>query len=133
MVVILTKHAFLFLADIEMAQVIYCIQLACDILFATVLDENKPHSLLGICRSGKVSERNGRKLSLGMGWGQGPAETPSFLSPGAVYLCLPLCPVPASLPASFQPLPLPTCASAGRPESCSVDSYSSGMTGDPNI
>ncbi|KAJ6668319.1 hypothetical protein lerEdw1_015696 [Lerista edwardsae] len=53
-VVILTKHAFLFLADIETAQVIYHIQLACDILFATVLDEDKPHSLLGICRSGKV-------------------------------------------------------------------------------
>nr|XP_056702897.1 clathrin heavy chain 1-like [Euleptes europaea] len=51
---ILTKHALLFLADVETAQVIHCVQLAWDILFATVLDDDKHHSLLGICRSGKV-------------------------------------------------------------------------------
>ncbi|KAF7249886.1 Clathrin heavy chain 2 [Varanus komodoensis] len=53
-VVILTKHAFLFLADVETAQTIHRIRLAWDILFATVPDGDKPHSLLGVCRSGKV-------------------------------------------------------------------------------
>ncbi|XP_008103506.1 clathrin heavy chain 2 isoform X2 [Anolis carolinensis] len=52
--VILTKHAFLFLADVETAQTIHCIQLTCDIIFATVIDDDRPHSLLGVCRSGKV-------------------------------------------------------------------------------
>ncbi|CAI5767394.1 clathrin heavy chain 2-like isoform X2 [Podarcis lilfordi] len=53
-VVILTKHAFLFLADVETAQTIHRIHLVLDILFATVLDDERPHSLLGVCRSGKV-------------------------------------------------------------------------------
>ncbi|XP_077181489.1 clathrin heavy chain 1-like isoform X1 [Paroedura picta] len=51
---ILTKHALLFLADVETAQVIHCVHLVWDILFATVLDDDKHHSLLGVCRSGKV-------------------------------------------------------------------------------
>uniref|UniRef100_A0ACB8EHF2 Uncharacterized protein n=1 Tax=Sphaerodactylus townsendi TaxID=933632 RepID=A0ACB8EHF2_9SAUR len=50
---ILTKHALFFLADVETAQVIHRIQLVRDILFATILDD-KHHSLLGVCRSGKV-------------------------------------------------------------------------------
>ncbi|KAH0630172.1 hypothetical protein JD844_012867, partial [Phrynosoma platyrhinos] len=29
-------------------------QLICDIVFATVIDDDRPHSLLGVCRSGKV-------------------------------------------------------------------------------
>ncbi|XP_042304186.1 probable clathrin heavy chain 1 [Sceloporus undulatus] len=51
---ILTKHAFLFLVDVETAQTIHCIQLICDIVFTTVIDDDRPHSLLGVCRSGKV-------------------------------------------------------------------------------
>ncbi|XP_020656970.2 clathrin heavy chain 2 isoform X1 [Pogona vitticeps] len=53
-VVILTKHALLFLVDVETAQTIHHIQLPWDIIFATVRDDNRPHSLLGVCRSGKV-------------------------------------------------------------------------------
>ncbi|XP_061474382.1 clathrin heavy chain 2-like [Rhineura floridana] len=52
-VAILTKHALLFLADVETAQTIHRVQLILDILFATVLDD-RPHSLLGVCRSGNV-------------------------------------------------------------------------------
>ncbi|XP_043372980.1 clathrin heavy chain-like isoform X8 [Dermochelys coriacea] len=50
---VLTKHALLFLADVETAQPLHRVQLAWDIVFATVPDPPR-HGLVGVCRSGKV-------------------------------------------------------------------------------
>ncbi|XP_053152158.1 clathrin heavy chain 1-like [Hemicordylus capensis] len=95
--VILTKHAFLFLADIETAQVVHRIQLACDILFATVLDENKPHSLLGVCRSGKV-------LSISIC----PYALCQYLSrrPASLYLSQRVLQLVGQIPAQWKPVPV---------------------------
>ncbi|XP_053871066.1 clathrin heavy chain 2-like [Malaclemys terrapin pileata] len=50
---VLTKHALLFLADVETAQPLHRVQLAWDIVFTTVPDPPR-HGLVGVCRSGKV-------------------------------------------------------------------------------
>ncbi|XP_067420010.1 clathrin heavy chain 2-like [Emydura macquarii macquarii] len=50
---VLTKHTLLFLVDVETAQPLHRVQLAWDIVFATVPDP-RHHGLVGVCRSGKV-------------------------------------------------------------------------------
>ncbi|XP_030065525.1 clathrin heavy chain 1 [Microcaecilia unicolor] len=53
LVLVLTKHGFLFLSDIETAQLVHCAQVTNDIVFATV-PASKEQGIVGMCRNGKV-------------------------------------------------------------------------------
>ncbi|XP_029462941.1 clathrin heavy chain 1-like [Rhinatrema bivittatum] len=53
LVLVLTKHGFLFLSDIETAQLVQSVQVTKDIVFATV-PASREQGIVGVCRNGKV-------------------------------------------------------------------------------